>query len=545
MTTDSRIDRLPWGTGDDSQVWLVHFGSKSTPLIAQLLRELGVRTRILNHADDELTLAAADDSKLPKMVILSGGDQSVYDANAPTIRQGTFEQLRKNCFLLGICYGAQLLAKLSGGEVRRAKMGEAGLVQVRLSEDSASFSGYRGGRAIMNHGDEIERLPEGWQRVASTDDCQNAFVCSDRIWAVQFHPEMGHTENGRELLFGAIKRAGVSIDYRVDHAKFVETAASWMREQAPQGTVLCGLSGGVDSSVAFRIAELAFGERLHGIYVNTGWFREGETDEVRNVFGSRHVSYVDASEEFYEALDRVEYPVGLKPTEAEYRYYEAVRKCIGAKFIDVFVGHARGLGRPASALIQGTNAADIIESQTGLKSHHNVALPKQLGVNILEPLAGLYKSEIRALAHHLGLPDEIANRQPFPGPGLAIRTWGKLDRSYAPPLRQANLILEEVVRKHYPDQENRPCQYYVALVPLASTGLIGDERVIGYAWAVRMVWSEDRESYASLEVKALTQQVQDVLSKRLTSEVRMEDGTRFVRVFYELTGKPPSTTEPH
>ncbi len=544
MTTDSRIDRLPYGTGDDSQVWLVHFGSKSTPLIAQLLRELGVRTRILNHGD-ELSLAAADSSKLPKMIILSGGHQSVYDDNAPTIRVGTFHQLRGHCFLFGICYGAQLLAKLSGGDVQRAKAGEAGIVQVRLAENAASFSGYRGGRAIMNHGDEIVGLPEGWQRVASTDDCENAFVCANGLWAVQFHPEMGHTENGRELLQGALDRAGVVADYRVDHEKFVGTAAEWMRVQAPQGTVLCGLSGGVDSSVAFRIAERAFGDRLHGIYVNTGWFREGETDEVRDVFGSRHISYVDASEEFYEALDHVEYPIGLAPTDAEHRYYEAVRKCIGAKFIDVFVKHARGLGRPASALIQGTNAADIIESQTGLKSHHNVALPKQLGVNILEPLAGLYKSEIRELARYLRLPEEIVYRQPFPGPGLAIRTWGKLQRSYAPPLRRANLILEEVVRKHYPQHANRPCQYYVALMPLPSTGLIGDERVIGYAWGVRMVWSEDRESYASLEVKPITAEFQAELSARLVGETSMENGTRFVRVFYELTGKPPSTTEPH
>lgn len=535
---DSRIDRFAWGTGDDTQVLIVHFGSKSTPLIAQLLRELGVRAKIVNHED--LPRCAF---RTTKMVILSGGNQSVYDENAPTIPTELFQLLRERCFLFGICYGAQLLAQLSGGLVRKARVGEAGLMPVRVAD--GGFEDYPGGLAIMNHGDEMVDLPQGWRRIASTDDCANAFVGTDRLWAIQFHPEMGHTQNGRILMQVALNKAGVIHDYQFDHGKFVEDAAAWMRERAPEGTVLCGLSGGVDSSVAFRIAERAFGNRLHGIYVNTGWFREGETDEVRNIFGTEHVSYVDASESFYDALDQIPYARDQPPLKAEYLYYEAVRKCIGAKFIDVFVGHARELGRPASALIQGTNAADIIESLTGLKSHHNVALPKRLGVNILEPLAGLYKTEIRELARHLGLPEEIVTRQPFPGPGLAIRTWGVLKRAYAPPLQRANRILEEVVREHYPNQATRPCQYYVALMPLPSTGLVGDERVIGYAWSVRMVWSEDRESYASLEVRSLSQQVQDVLSKRLTSEVQMEDGTRFVRVFYELTGKPPSTTEPH
>jgi GMP synthase (glutamine-hydrolysing) len=286
--------------------------------------------------------------------------------------------------------------------------------------------------------------------------------------------------------------------------------------------------------------------------------RDGETEEIHAVFGDEGVTYVDASDAFHACIEAVPYPAEGHPAECEGSYYELIRKAMGACFIDVFVSEARRLFSGATqnedravhenafALLQGTNASDIIESETGLKSHHNVGgLPDQLNVEIVEPLAGLYKFEIRLLAEALGLPKEIVFRQPFPGPGLALRTWGKLSRDLAPPLRAANRILEEVLRSHYPDIHTRPCQYYAGLAPLPSTGLMGDARVIGYAWWIRMVTSRRRESYSTLGVFEPTWAFMQELSHRLTSETRMLDGTPFVRVGYEVTGKPPSTVEPH
>lgn len=541
---DRRIHRFPWGMNGNAQVWIANYGSKSMPLIAQLCRDIGLQCRILSA--EEVPEVVRRARLLPKLFILSGGDQSVYDKDAPTIPYDTLEVIERHSAILGICYGAQLLAEVFGGKVRRSETPENGIVDV---ECVGGFGDYRGGRAVMNHGDEIAELPRGWETVASTSRCKNAIVGDLRTWAVQFHPEMDHTQFGdRVLRHMAYDLGDCTPDYRLEPDKFVQASADWMRECVPDGPLLCGVSGGVDSSTAFRIAERAFGDRLQGVYVNNGWCREGETEEVRSVFGDARVSYLDRSEAFYDALERIQYPMDGFGSDlvSEFRYYEAVRKTIGAKFIDVFVEHARSLGHRPAALIQGTNAADIIESDTGLKSHHNVTgLPAKLGFDILEPMAGLYKNEIRQVAAFLYLPKEIVHRPPFPGPGLALRTWGKLDRSLAPPLRRANRILEEVVCKHYPEGCGRPCQYYVALARLPSTGLMGDGRILGYALMVRMVWSHQRESYASLEVKTLTQEFLDEIATRLNSEVTMDDGTRFVRVYYELTGKPPSTTEPH
>lgn len=551
MDIQNIVHRFTWGLRDDAQIWIAHCGSKSTPLIAQLCRQIGLMCRILRLED----LASAFDqaSEKPRLIILSGGDQSVYDPGSPTLASEAFDRMRQHSAFLGICYGCQLLAQICGGRVERAKKGEYGIVRVTVyegpsSENPRTFGEYSGGEAVMNHGDEVVDLPPNWEIAGSTPDCRTALIGAGNIWGAQFHPEMDHTEHGDQLLehiaFGI---ARCTRDYTFETEVFREQAAAWLHDIAPNGKILLGLSGGVDSSVAYKIAKLALGDRLHAIYVDTGWCRENETEEVRDIFGEDGVSYVNASERFHAALEAIEYPSAGHLTVREHAYYDRVRKVMGETFINVFLDEAKRLHLDPLALIQGTNVADIIESETGLKRHHNVGgLPAKLGVAVIEPLAGLYKFEIRELAVALGLPESVAYRQPFPGPGLAIRQWGKLERSLARPAQRANAILEEVVAKYWPTYgPERPCQYYVAIQPNATTGLMGDERVVGFLAMVRMVWSRSRESYASLEVKALSQEVQDVLSRRLTSEVRMEDGTRIVGATYLLSGKPPATTEPH
>jgi GMP synthase (glutamine-hydrolysing) len=534
-----QIQRFPWGTVDNAQVLIVHFGSKSTPMIAQQLRQIGLQSRVI-HAVEVPAIVAS--GYRPGLVILSGGDDSVSNVTAPTIRTNDLEAFRQHSTILGICYGAQVLASKLGGSVARAATPEFGEVQVRVA---TPFGAYRGGMAVMNHNDEIATLPPGWQVVGSTTHCQYALVGNGRVYAVMFHPEMDHTEHGDALLAHvAYDLAGCTPDYTYNLGTYVDRCVSWLRQVVPAGDVELGLSGGVDSAVAFKLAQQAYGSRLHATFVDTGFMRAGELQEVRGWFGSEGVAYLDAGDVFIEHIEAIPY-TGPEP-QGEARYYDQVRRVIGACFIDVFVRHAQQQHRTPVALVQGTNYADIIESLTNLKAHHNVGgLPAKLDVVVVEPLAGLFKFEIRQLAAYLGLPQEIVYRQPSPGPGLAIRMWGPVTRSKTRALRQATGILEELIRTHYPDPHQRPSQYYVALAPLASCGLMGDDRVYGYAWVIRGVVTRERESYVTVGAFAFSQAFLQEAALRLTNEIVMDDETRFVRVFLEITGKPPSTTEPH
>jgi GMP synthase (glutamine-hydrolysing) len=539
MLQSEQIQRFPWGTAEDAQVLVVHFGSKSTPMIAQQLRQIRLQSRVIPAAE---VPAVVRSGYRPKLVILSGGDDSVFNATAPTIGDAELGAFRQHSIVLGICYGAQLLAVKLGGSVARAAVSENGAVQVQAA---APFGKYRGGVAIMNHNDEIVTLPPGWQVMASTAQCRHALVGAEGVYAVQFHPEVDHTEHGDALLAHlAYDLAGCQPDYTYDLRAYVDQCVAWMQHVVLAGDVELGLSGGVDSAVAFKLAQRAYGSRLHAAFVDTGFMRDGELLEVRGWFGTEGVSYLDAAEVFIEHLEALPY-TGPDP-QGEARYYDQVRRTVGACFIDVFVQHARQQQRAPIALVQGTNYADIIESITNLKAHHNVGgLPEQLDVMVVEPLAGLFKFEIRQLAAYLGLPSEIVYRQPSPGPGLSIRMWGPVTRSKTRALRQATRILEEVMRQHYPDPRQRPAQYYVALAPLASCGLMGDDRVYGYAWVIRGVCTHERESYVTVSAFPFSPAFLHDAALRLTNEITLEDGTRFVRVFVEVTGKPPSTTEPH
>ena len=539
MTQSAQIKRFPWGTTDEAQVLIVHYGSKSTPMIAQQLRQIGLQSRVI-HAVELSPLVAA--GYHPKLVILSGGNDSVFNPSAPTISTHDLAVLQRHSVVLGICYGAQLLALKLGGSVAKAETPEFGEVYVHATK---SFGSYVGGTAVMNHNDEIVSLPPGWQVLASTAHCQHALAGADRTYAVMFHPEVDHTEHGEALLAHvAFDLAGCEPDYTYDLAAYVERCVTWLRHAVPAGDVELGLSGGVDSAVAFHLAQRAYGARLHATFVDTGFIREGEMEEVRGYFGTEGIAYFDARDVFLEHIEALPY-TGPEPF-GEAQYYDRVRRTMGACFIDTFVGHARQQGRAPVALVQGTNYADIIESITNLKAHHNVGgLPEKLEVSVVEPIAGLFKFEVRQLAAYLGLPEEIVYRQPSPGPGLAIRMWGPVTRAKTKALRHGTRILEELVRKHYPHPQQRPAQYYLALAPLASCGLMGDERVYGYAWVIRGVSTRERESYVTVAAFEFSHPFLQEAALRLTNEVTLDNGTRFVRVLVEVTGKPPSTTEPH
>jgi GMP synthase (glutamine-hydrolysing) len=538
MPDGHRIQRFAWGTRDDAQVLIVHFGSKSTPMIAQQLRQVGVRSRVIHAADVPETVAAGHGAKL---TILSGGDERIGNPGAPTLADADLAALRRDGVVLGICYGAQLLASKMGGTVAPAAVPEFGAVRMDVA---APFGDYTGGTVVMNHSDEIAILPAGWNVLGSTAHCRHALVGADGVYAVMFHPEVDHTENGDAFLAHvAFTLAGCERDYTYDLAAYVETCTAWLRQAVPDGAVELGLSGGVDSAVAFKLAQCAYGPRLRATCVDTGFLRQGELAEVREAFGDMGISYLEA-DDFLPAVEALPYTGPDPPGEAH--YYDQVRRTIGARFIDTFVRHARGQGRQPVALVQGTNYADIIESITNLKAHHNVGgLPAQLDVQVIEPLAGLFKFEIRQLAAYLDLPEEVVHRQPSPGPGLAIRMWGPVTRSKVDALRRGTRIFEELVRRHYPEPQRRPAQYYLALAPLASCGLMGDDRVYGYAWVIRGVTTHDRESYITVSAFDFSPAFLQEAARRLTNEITMRDGTRFVRVFVEVTGKPPSTTEPH
>ncbi|MGQ4810160.1 GMP synthase [glutamine-hydrolyzing] [Candidatus Entotheonellaceae bacterium PAL068K] len=533
------IQRFSWGTAEDDQVLIVHYGSKSTPMIAQQLRQIGLQSKVIHASEVSAELGRG---YRPKLAIFSGGDDNVSNRTAPTIADADLTVLRQDSVILGICYGAQWLATKLGGHVAAAVTPEFGEVSVQLV---VPLGAYRGGTVVMNHNDEIVTLPPGWRVIGSTNHCQHALVGNQRLFAAMFHPEMDHTQDGDALLAHlAYDLAGCQSDYTYDLDRYVEQCVAWLHRSVPSGEVELALSGGVDSAVAYQLAQRAYGSRLHATFVDTGFMRAGEAQEVQGWFGTDGVSYLDAADVFMEHIESIPYPG--PEAEAEASYYDQVRHTVGACFIDVFARHARQQGRTPVALVQGTNYADIIESNTHLKAHHNVGgLPATLDVRVVEPLAGLFKFEIRQLAAYLGLPQDIVYRQPSPGPGLSIRMWGTVTRAKTNALRQATRILEDLMRQHYPQPELRPSQYYVALAPLPSCGLMGDDRVYGYAWVIRGVVTHARESYVTVSAFDFSQAFLQEAARRLTNEVTLEDGTRFVRVFVEVTGKPPSTTEPH
>jgi GMP synthase (glutamine-hydrolysing) len=511
------------------KVLILDFGSQVTQLIARRVREGGVYCEIhpFNRVTEESLKAFG-----PKAIILSGGPASVTQIDTPRAPQAVFDS---GLPVFGICYGEQTICAQLGGQVTPSDHQEFGRAFVEIVDDCELFHGVWqvGAReqVWMSHGDRVDAIPEGFKVVARTDSAPFAAIANDerKIYAVQFHPEVVHTPHGKALIHNFIHRvAGCSGDWTM--AAFREQEIARIREQVGDGQVICGLSGGVDSSVAAVLIHEAIGDQLTCIFVDHGLLRMNEADEVVRVFRDQFnikLVHRDASDLFLGDLEGVTDP-------------EKKRKIIGKDFIDVFEEEAKKIGG-ADFLAQGTLYPDVIESVsfTGgpsvtIKSHHNVGgLPERMNMQLVEPLRELFKDEVRELGRELGIPETIIGRHPFPGPGLAIRIPGAVSRERCEILRKADAIYLEEIRNA--GLYDAIWQAFAVLLPVQTVGVMGDARTYDFVCALRAVTSTDgmTADYYHFDHEFLGR-----TANRIINEVRGIN-----RVVYDVTSKPPGTIE--
>ena len=511
-------------------VLVLDFGSQYTQLIARRIREQSVYCEI--HPYTLASDAAKIKALAPIGIVLSGGPNSVYDEGAPTIPAGIFEL---GIPILGVCYGAQLTAHVLGGKVRSADKREYGRAVVRvLQGDEGVFRTVHAGEELnvwASHGDHVDAIPPGFVHTAESENCKfSGFVHAARkIHCVQFHPEVVHTPRGAELYGNFLFNiCGAKGDWSM--ASFVDEAVDRIRAQVgSNGRVICGLSGGVDSSVAAALIHRAIGDRLTCIFVDNGVLRKGEREYVAAIFRDHfHVDLrvIDAEDRFLGALKDITDP-------------EKKRKIIGYEFIAVFEEQSKTIEN-AKFLAQGTLYPDVIESVSfkgpshTIKSHHNVGgLPERMQLALVEPLRELFKDEVRQLGLELGLPKHMVWRQPFPGPGLAVRCLGPLTRARLDVLRNADAIIEEEIRAA--GLYESIWQSFGVLLPVKSVGVMGDARTYEEALALRAVHSRDGMTADWVQ---LPYDVLGRISSRIINEVRGIN-----RVVYDITSKPPGTIE--
>jgi GMP synthase (glutamine-hydrolysing) len=508
-------------------ILILDFGGQYTQLIARRVREQKVYSEIhpFNLPISRIRELA------PRGIILSGGPSSCYDPEAPRISTELYEL---GVPVLGICYGVQLTALLLGGQVAPADRREYGRASLRVKEAGDLFHGFSAGEEIsvwMSHGDRVELLPPGFAVVGESANCPAAAVAAPlrKFWGVQFHPEVAHTPRGTEILANFLFRiCGCQPTWTMPG--FVEEAVAAVRRQAGgEARAVCGLSGGVDSSVAAALVLRAIGDRLTCIFVDTGLQRAGEAAQVETLFRDAFkadLRVVDAADRFLGKLAGVTDP-------------EQKRKIIGREFIAVFEEEAKKVGG-AQFLVQGTLYPDVIESvsykgpSATIKSHHNVGgLPERMHLKLIEPLRELFKDEVRELGAELGLPRHVLWRQPFPGPGLAVRVLGEVTRARCDVLRAADTVIEQEIRAA--GLYESIWQSFGVLLPVQTVGVMGDERTYANVLALRAVQSRDG---MTADWVPLPYDLLATISSRIVNEVKGIN-----RVVYDISSKPPATIE--
>lgn len=509
---------------DKELILVLDFGAQYSQLIARRVRESNVYSRLLPY-----NVSMEKIKKLnPSGIIFSGGPASVYSENAPYVDEEIFEL---DIPILGICYGMQLMSHLlSGGKVRAADHREYGKAELTVKEKMDLLVGLGDElKCWMSHGDRVVEIPDGFRVIGYTDNSPVSAIGNPerKFYGVQFHPEVVHTPRGTEVIENFLFEICNCVGNWTT-SNFIEDQIAKIKEEVGDSQVICGLSGGVDSSVAATLVHQAIGDQLTCIFVDHGLLRKDEAKEVKETFGQEfdmNLISVEAQERFFTKLKEVKDP-------------EEKRKIIGNEFIEVFDEEASDLGE-IEYLVQGTIYSDVIESggtedSATIKSHHNVGgLPEDMNLKLIEPLRNIFKDEVREVGEELGIPEEIVWRQPFPGPGLGIRVLGEVTPDKVTIVQEADAILREEIKNAGLDKEI--WQYFAALPPMRSVGVMGDERTYNYTIGIRAVKSKDAMTadWAKLPHKLL-----EKISTRITNEVKEVN-----RVVYDITSKPPATIE--
>nr|WP_246578299.1 glutamine-hydrolyzing GMP synthase [Clostridium frigoris] len=502
-------------------VLVVDFGGQYNQLIARRVRENSVYCEIVPYTYSALKIKNMN----PIGIIFTGGPNSVYAKGAPQIEKEVFEL---GIPILGICYGAQLMAQAFDGEVKTSDVREYGKIEVDLNKDAIIFKGISENQCWMSHTDHISKVPNGFEIIATSKHCPVAAMAnvSKNLYGVQFHPEVKHTLFGEEMIRKFLYDVcQVKGDWSM--SSFAQEKIKAIREQVGDKKVLCALSGGVDSSVAAVLVYKAIGDQLTCVFVDHGLLRKDEGDQVETIFNGEFdmkIIRVNAKDRFLGKLKGVSDP-------------EKKRKIIGEEFIRVFEEESNKLGQ-LDFLVQGTIYPDVVESGTAtsatIKSHHNVGgLPKDMHFKLIEPLRELFKDEVRAVGEELGIPHHLVWRQPFPGPGLAIRVLGEITEEKLFITSEADAIFRDEIAKA--GLESEIWQYFACLPNIKSVGVMGDERTYCHTVALRAVTSSDA---MTSDWARIPYEVLDTVSRRIVNEVKGVN-----RIVYDITSKPPSTIE--